>query len=123
EVRYSKAFRTFAGIMVVISGIVNFGIFPATGARFFVYFCGLPNDVPLGAGHAIPTFVVLMAVFLTMSLFLTITGGQLTIMVVDCLEGLISGVFYLVVIGALLYLFKWHQIFEALATAPEHQSM
>jgi solute:Na+ symporter, SSS family len=58
-----------------------------------------------------------------MTLFLTITGGWLTVMVVDCVEGLISGLFYLVVIGVLLYMFSWKQISEALATAPKGQSM
>ncbi len=122
EIRYSKRFRIFSGALSFTSGVVNFGIFPATGAYFFVYFCGLP---PLlhAAGHAIPTFAVLMAIFLSITVFLTISGGWLTVMVVDCIEGLISGLLYMVVIIVLLRMFGWSQITEAMAAAPPGKSM
>ena len=106
EIRYSRNFRVFAGIMALVSGVLNYGIFPAVGARFFVNYCGLPQSLPL-LGTSVPTFAVLMFVFLGFALFLTLMGGQLTIMVSDTLQGLIAGVFYLVVIAALLYLFSW----------------
>lgn len=118
EVRYSKRFRVFAGIVGFTAGVVNFGIFPAASAHFFVYFCGLPPTLHLGV-MAIPTFAVLMVLFLSIGLFLTISGGWLTVMIVDCIEGLISGLLYLVVIAVLLYMFSWSQISEAMgATAP-----
>ena len=34
EMRYSRKFRVFAGMICWFSGIVNFGIFPAVGANF-----------------------------------------------------------------------------------------
>jgi SSS family solute:Na+ symporter len=43
ERRYSRSFRVFAGLVAFFSGLVNFGIFPAVGARFFIYYCGLPT--------------------------------------------------------------------------------
>ena len=45
EMRYSKGIRVYAGILAWVSGIVNFGIFPAVGARFFMYFCGIPRCI------------------------------------------------------------------------------
>ncbi|NIM00736.1 MAG: sodium:solute symporter, partial [Acidobacteria bacterium] len=45
ERRYSRNFRVFAGIVAFVSGIVNFGIFPAVGARFFIHYCALPREI------------------------------------------------------------------------------
>ncbi len=122
EIRYSRGFRVFAGIMAWVSGIVNYGIFPAVGARFFVSYCGLPQSVSL-FGNPVPTFAVLMFVFIGFALFLTLMGGQLTIMVSDALEGLLSGVLYVVVAVALLCLFDWREISEAMSNVPKGQSM
>ena len=122
EIRYSRSFRVFAGIMAFMSGVVNYGIFPAVGARFFVNYCGLPQNVPL-LGLPVPTFAVLMFIFLGFALFLTLTGGQLTIMVSDAIEGLLSGVFYVIVAIALLWIFSWSEISEAMSNAPKGQSM
>jgi SSS family solute:Na+ symporter len=40
ERRYSRRFRVFAGLIVFLAGLLNFGIFPSVGARFFIHFCG-----------------------------------------------------------------------------------
>ena len=122
EMRYSRKFRIFAGILGAGAGIINYGIFPAVGGRFFVYFCGLPETIhPLGL--TIPTFAIVMTIFLGAALFFVLMGGQLTIMVTDCVLGLFSYAMYLVVALALLWMFSWHQISTALLSFPVDQSM
>jgi len=113
EVRYSRGFRILAGSLCFFSGLINFAIFPAVSARFFVNFIGLPQQVDV-AGHAIPTYGIVMLVLLGASLATALVGGQLTIMVTDAVEGLISGVLYLIVAAALLVMFDWPAIFAAL---------
>ena len=44
EKRYSRKFRIFTGIVAFTAGIINFGIFPAVGAQFFISYCGLPES-------------------------------------------------------------------------------
>ena len=39
EIRYSRRFRIFMGCLAFTAGIINFGIFPAVGARFFIHYC------------------------------------------------------------------------------------
>lgn len=119
EARYSRGFRILAGFLCFFSGAINYGIFPGVAARFFVYYLGMPQVIPI-LGVLIPTFVLVMVVLLGLALYLTLTGGQLTVMVNDAVEGLISGVFYLVVAFALLYMFDWSQIFQGLSAGAQN---
>ncbi len=47
EIRYSRKFRIFSGVLQAFAGITTYGIFPAIGARFLIYFCKLPLMVKL----------------------------------------------------------------------------
>jgi SSS family solute:Na+ symporter len=122
EMRYSRRFRIFAGGLGFVAGIMNFGIIPAIGARFFVYFLGLPQKLLLG-GIAIPTYVVLMAVLLAITVYLTVSGGQITVMITDCASGLMDQWMFLVVIAAMLCMFSWSQISTSLLDCPPGQSL
>ena len=123
EIRYSKSFRLFAGILVFASGLLNYGIFPAVSARFFVYFCGLPQDLNIAGITTIPTFSVVMVIYLSLALIMTLTGGQLTVMVTDCIEGMLSLIMLMIVLTALMIMFDWSQIQQALSQAPPGKSM
>ncbi|MEO0966552.1 MAG: hypothetical protein AAFY08_15730 [Planctomycetota bacterium] len=55
--RYSQSFRVYAGVLAFVSGVINFGIFPAVGSRFLMVLAGFPETIkPLG----LPTLPVLM---------------------------------------------------------------
>ena len=120
EIRYSKSFRVFAGFMAFLSGLLAYGIYPAVGARFFIYFCGLPETVTV-LGQDLSTFVIVMIILQIPGILLTVLGGQLVLMAVDCVEGIISMMFYLVIAIALLWIFSLNDISQALtSTAPGH---
>lgn len=122
EIRYSKAFRLFSGVLAFIAGIANFGIIPAIGAQFFVYFLGLPPLLHI-LSLSVPTYIPLMALFLSITLTITLMGGFITLMITDCLEGIISQLFYLVIIVALISMFSWSQINDVLTKAPPGHSL
>ena len=122
EVRYSKSFRVYAGVIFWLSGIVNFGIFPAVASHFFVYFLGLPPEFHC-LGHAIPTFAPIMIITLGMALLYTCLGGQITVMAIDCAQGIFCGVAFVIVSAVLLVMFPWGDITEAMKMAPPDASL
>jgi len=113
EKRYSRKFRIFTGMVAFIAGIINFGIFPAVGARFFIYFCGLPDAV-LG----IPTFPLLMVLLLSISLFFVFTGGQVAVMIADFFQGIFVNVTIITIVLFLFFSLSWEQITYALEQTP-----
>ena len=122
EVRYSKRFRIFAGLLAWMSGVLNYAIFPAVGGRFLVYFCDLPETVSI-AGWEVSSFALAMATFLGVAVMVVFVGGQLTTMVTDCVAGLLSYPMYAAVVIAILSIFSWDQMKDALLMRPPGESM
>jgi SSS family solute:Na+ symporter len=122
ERRYSKNFRVFAGLIAFLSGLINFGIFPAVGARFFIYFCGLPHSLAI-LGLTVPTFPLVMIVLLGIALFFVFQGGQIAVLITDFAQGLFVNVAFVVIVLFLYLKIDWTQIIEALSAAPEQKSL
>ena len=122
EVRYSKSFRVFAGILGAISGLACDGIIAAIEARFFVYFLGLPDVIHIGS-FTTETYIPLMAFFLAIAGAVSLNGGFVSIMLIECIEGILSQVFFLFLIFTLLTIFSWPQITTALGNRPPGESM
>ena len=122
EIRYSRRFRIFAGMLAFTSGIVNFGIFPAVGARFFIYFCGLPQSFDV-AGLAVPTFPVVMALFLSIALYFLFAGGQIAVIITEFVQGIFVNAVFIVIVIYFLFTIDWQHIFAAVITAPPDASL
>ncbi len=122
EIRYSRNFRVFAGLVAFISGIINYGIFPAVAARFFMHLCGLP-DVIMIMGIEVGMFPLLMAGLLGTALLFVFLGGQIAVMVTDFIQGSFGNIVFLAVIIFLLFHFGWDRISDAILEAPPGRSM
>lgn len=120
EMRYSRRFRIFAGMLTFVSGVLNYAIFPAVAGRFLLYYCRFPDTVCI-AGVGVSTFGLLMAVFLGVALLIVLRGGQVTAMVTDCAHGIFSYFAYAAIIAAIFGVFSMTQFREAmLARGPGH---
>jgi solute:Na+ symporter, SSS family len=123
ELRYSRRFRIFAGLVAYFSGIINFGIFPAISAHFFIALCGLPDRL-LVAGHEVAVFPLLMGGLIAVALFFTFVGGQIAVMVTDFLQGTFTNIAFLILMVFLLgSAFRWDQIAHVLLAAPAGRSL
>ncbi len=122
EMRYSRNFRLFTGILGFVAGAINFGIIPAVGARFIVYYLQFPPEMYIGS-WIIPTYIPLMGIFLAISLTLTISGGLITLMVTDCLEGIFSQLAYIFIIAGVLLMISWGEMSSVIGFRPPNESM
>jgi SSS family solute:Na+ symporter len=125
ETRYSRKFRIFSGSLCWISGILNFGIFPAVTARFFIYFLDLPVHLYTVPGLDMTlnlTLGAVMAVELTFAVLIALSGGQISVMVTDFIQGQLSNIIFLILLITMLVLFPWEVIVDTLKQAPAGQS-
>lgn len=114
EVRYSRKFRIFAGILCFLAGIINYGIFPAVTGRFFLYFFDLPETFQL-LGMNVSVFPLLMFVLLSMAVFIATFGGQIAIIMTDFFQGLLYSIGFVVILLFLLWKFDWSALSAGLS--------
>lgn len=122
EMRYSRRFRFFAGSLCWVSGVFNYGIFPAVTARFMLHFFGLPDAWMLGS-WSVPMFPTVMAAYLGFALFVALSGGQITIMITDFVQGILTLVIFVTLMFFIVFEISWADVIAGLQLAPEGKSM
>ena len=122
EMRYGRKFRIYAASICWVSGIINFGIFPAVGANFFIHYTGLPNTYEL-LGLTLPTYHTLLIVLLSLSLYFTFSGGQIAVLVTDFFQSFFVNIVLAIILILILVNFPLGKIFEGLLIADTGQSL
>jgi len=95
EMRYSRHFRLFTGVICWLSGVINFGIFPAVGARFFMGALQIPDD---GLWAGIPVYPAMLVFLIGTAIVFTLLGGQIAVIVTDFIQGIFVSVMILVIV-------------------------
>ena len=114
EVRYSRNFRVFSGICGWVSGVLNYGIFPAVSIKFFLFFCAIPETFRIpGIPFEFSSYVCLLAFAISMGVLFAIFGGQIAIMLTDFIQGMFCNIAFLILMVYLVFRFSWSQIFSA----------
>jgi SSS family solute:Na+ symporter len=122
EMRYSKRFRVFSGVVAFISGILNYAIFPGVTARFFIAMLGMPDSFGF-LGATVPTFPAVMAALLAFAVFMVFAGGMLAVLVTDFFQGVFCFCTFVTVCYWVLLKFPWLQLEETMRMLPAGKSM
>ncbi len=116
EIRYSKSFASSRDSSVSWRAWRTLGSSRLWGRGFSRVFSVSLRRFPFTGGDSYahsadgtPARITLM---------LTLSGGLITLMVTNCLEGMISMVIFLGIIGFLLMIFSWEQISHVLMAQP-----
>ncbi len=106
EMRYSRKFRIFACALRSFTEIVCNMIMPALAARFFIYYLGLPQTIPL-FGVECPSFILVAAIALALAITLICLGGTLCLVVTDAIQGIMLYPMMIILILFIWYKFSW----------------
>ncbi len=120
--RYGENARIFFGAVAFLAGVINMGIFPAVGAGFFIYFCGLPERFAL-AGFDISTTLVIIVLFESVAIAICFWGGQITVVVTDFFQALFLNAMLVAIVVVLVRIFTWEQFAEAYTSAANGDSL
>lgn len=121
EMRYSRSFRIFAGFLAFTSGIINMVIFPSVSARFFIYFCGIPEIGYIGPFSG--TFLITTGVMVIVPLFFILAGGHIAVMFTDFIQGVFVNIVFVIITILLLVQIDWSTISETMYAAPADASL
>ena len=123
EMRYSRGVRITGGIVAWVSGMINFGIFPAVSAHFVACFCGLPDSFTV-AGITLSTFPSLMVFMMGVTLMFVFYGGHITVLVMDFCQGFFINIAAVIIIAVTCFTWlNWSEIMDVLKQAPADASL
>lgn len=89
ELRYNRPLRIVAATIRTIAEMITNAIGPAVAARFFIYFIGLPIKFDF-FGIQISTYALVVILVLSLAMFVIWTGGRISLLVTDAIQGLMS---------------------------------
>lgn len=121
EMRYSRRFRLFMGGLSFGSALIGAGVYPQIGAKFFVYFCGLPETIHL-AGQPVSLSSLITLGLMCFALY-TILNGLVGQMMTDFIEGFISQICFVLILAFLFWRFPWSQVTDVMAPLSAGHSM
>ena len=107
EMRYNRPFRIMAAFLRSISEMLANMIMPAVGARFFIYFLGLPTELHV-FGYKIQTFVLLTFLILTIAISIICMGGTLAVVITDTIQGMFCYPLLVTFVIFILCKFDWN---------------
>ena len=106
EQRYSRGVRILGGVMMVVSGVLNMGLFLKAGALFLVSVTGFTEPVWLTDlmveafnYHEPVGLKLIMTGLLLLVLFYTVLGGMISVVITDLIQFVVLGVGMVVVTG------------------------
>ena len=106
EIRYSRKLRIFSAILRSLSEILANMIMPAIAARFFINFLDLPRTFTV-CGMNFSTFNTIMIITVSLAVLIVCLGGTLSLMITDCIQGMISYPLMTLFVVFVLFKFSW----------------
>ena len=98
--RFSKGVRFYAGILMAVGGILNFGVFPGVEARFVNIVTGIPKSYVL----------LTMASILTLVLIYTLLGGMVSVIITNYIQYILLSLGMIFITAFGFYMVGWEKL-------------
>lgn len=102
EIRFGSFVRWLSGVVIVLGGLLNMGVFLRIGGEFLVLITGMNEGY----------LVMMMTALLIMVAVYTIVGGMLSVLVTDFLQFVVMSLGLLAVTYLILYKVGWTTIVD-----------
>jgi solute:Na+ symporter, SSS family len=114
--RFGSRIRWLAGVVIVLGGLLNTGVFLRAGGDFLRLVCNFSETFTIG-GYQIESIVVVMTVLLVGVATYTILGGMLSVLVTDFLQFVVMSVGLIAVTVLIFVNLGWDRL---IATVEGH---
>jgi SSS family solute:Na+ symporter len=104
QARFGSKVRWAAGVVIVLGGLLNMGVFLRTGGEFLV------SVMQIGGGHHLE---IMMTVLLIMVAIYTIFGGMLSVLITDFLQFIVMSAGLIVVTIVIILKVGWGNMMHA----------
>ena len=105
EKRYGPRIRWAAGVVIVLGGLLNMGVFLRITGEFLVLVCGFD----------LKYLELMMTALLLLGTIYTVMGGMLSVLVTDFLQFIVMSVGLLAVTLLILFSVGWERLAETVA--------
>jgi SSS family solute:Na+ symporter len=118
ERSFGEKVRVASGIVIVLGGLLNMGVFLRVGGEFLLTVSGTgtaESYFRIG-GFELPVLETMMTAMLLLVAVYTIFGGMLSVLVTDFLQFVVMSVGLLIVTGIIFYTIGWDQLVTTVDT-------
>lgn len=106
EKKFGSRVRWASGVVIVLGGLLNMGVFLRTGGEFLVYVAGLN-----------PKYLeITMTVLLIIVALYTILGGMLSVLVTDYMQFLLMSIGLILTTFTVFIKVGWNKLFDTVIT-------
>lgn len=109
ENRYGSKVRWLSGVVIVLGGLLNMGVFLRTGGEFLLITMGY-NPAEFATTYRLE---IMMSILLIIVALYTVLGGMLSVLVTDFLQFIVMSISMLLVTILILTKIGWGGIVEA----------
>jgi len=125
EKRFGKRVRWLAGLVVILGGVLNMGIFLRVGGEFLMYVAGLDPKYTfalqvMGFQWHLGLLEVTMTSLLAVVLLYTVLGGMVSVLVTDYLQFIVMGLGIVITSVLVVWNVGWPDLLSGLSES--HQS-